>query len=287
MFNSIFFCAACALNWSLVKAANVDMCVGDVCAKILGQSGKIDFFFDDQTIQVTMDSIVEVDSSGNMVGNTGSDKHSFNSFASQEFVFSELYDTTYQNLSATAVNFTSSLVDATSIFDVQLYLFLEDGVIENHNRSYAVSRGSFKFSYNWDYWPFCTIGGSGVTQCTKGGTDQEGAFLDFKIILKGNSDAAIDTNGTLLYTDNSKVYMPKDYYASEWEVMPDGYPMEVLQGSKTEVTFRFARFGEALDYDPILNWGTGDIDNSGAASRAPVFAITFLSAIIALVLSLQ
>lgn len=285
MINFILLCVCVGFVF-LIKAENVDMCVGDVCASILGQSGKMNFYFDDQTIQVTMDSITELDADGNEVGNTGSVKHSFNSFASQDFEFSELYNTSYQNLSATAINFTASLVDATSIFTVQLYLFLEDGSIANHNESYAVSRGSFKFSYNFDYWPFCTIGGSGVTECTKGGTEQEGAFLDFKIILKGNSDVENDVNGTLVYEDNSKVYMPVDYYASGWEVMPEGYPEESLQGSKTEVVFRFARFDEALDYDPVLNWGTGAVDDDNGAvsliSSGPLFAITLLSAVIGL-----
>ncbi len=43
---------------------------GDVCVKVLGQSGKIDFTFDTTTVQLTMDSIQEVDSSGNVVENT-------------------------------------------------------------------------------------------------------------------------------------------------------------------------------------------------------------------------
>lgn len=281
------FLMACALSTQLALAENVDMCLGDVCAQILGQSGKINFDFDDQTVQVTMDSITEVDSSGNAVGNTGGTKHSFNSFASQEFQFSELHNASYQGLATTAVNFTASLVDASSVFKVQLYLFLEGGTIYNYDQAYNVSRGSFKFAYNWDYWPFCTIGGSGVTLCTKGGTQQEGAFLDFKIILKGNSDASNDVNGTLVYSDNTKVYMPVDYYASGWEAMPSGYPKEVLMGSKTEVTFRFARFDAALDYDPILNWGSGTVKN-GANSLydTPLVMMTLLSMTVGIFFSL-
>jgi hypothetical protein len=289
MFGSLFL-GICAATLCANKAENVDMCVGDVCARVLGQSGKIDVDYDDQTIQVTMDSITEVDSDGNAVGNTGSVNHSFNSFASQDFELGKLYNTSYQNVSATAINFTASLVDATSTFKVQLYLFTEDGSINNQNESYDVSRGSFKCSYNWDYWPFCTIGGSGVTKCTKGGSDQEGAYLDFKIILKGNNEAEEGTNGTLVYEDDTRVFMPADYYASGWEVMPDGYPQEVLQGSKTEVAFRFARFDAALDYDPILNWGTGAVDDDNSAFSlisGPVVAITVISsAIIGLALSL-
>jgi hypothetical protein len=143
--------------------------------------------------------MTKVDEDGETVGNTGSTKHSFNSFASQDFTFSDIFDTSYQGLDAVAVNFSASLVDASSNFYVTIYLLQEDGNITNHNTNYSVASGSFKFSYYWDYWPFCTIGGTGVTNCVKGGQQQEGAFLDFKVILKGSGDASAGQNGTLEY----------------------------------------------------------------------------------------
>ena len=100
---------------------------GDVCVKVLGQSGKIDFTFDTTTVQLTMDSIQEVDSSGNEVGKAGSTKHSFNSFASQAFTFSNLYSTTYNGIPASIcrVNFSAS----------QLNLFMADGINTIYNRN--------------------------------------------------------------------------------------------------------------------------------------------------------
>lgn len=163
---------------------------------------------------------------------------------------------------------------------MQLYLFLDDGEITNHNKVYNVTRGSFKFSYTFDYWPFCTIGGTGVTDCKKGGQQQEGEYLDFTIILKGNDAADEQGNSTLVYQDGTEVFLPADYYASEWDVMPAGYPLEDLQGSKTIVTFRFNRFDEALDYDPILNWGADFTDESGSASlTSPMY--TYIALILA------
>ena len=238
------------------------MCAAGVCARVLGQSGKIDFEFEDQNIQVAMDSITEVDEDGDVVGNTGSVKHSFNSFASQDFTFSDIFNTSYQGIDAVGVNFTASLVDDTSTFYVTIYLLLEDGNVTVHNEDYFIARGSFKFSYYWDYWPFCTIGGSGVTSCTKGGQEQEGAYLDFTIVLKDQGNgASVDENSTLTYSDGSEVYMPVEYYANPggWGIMPEGYPLEEIQGSQTIVTFRYERFDGSLEYDPILNWGTDDL----------------------------
>mmetsp|Transcript_26213 Transcript_26213/g.38838 ORF Transcript_26213/g.38838 Transcript_26213/m.38838 type:complete len:301 (-) Transcript_26213:132-1034(-) len=252
-------------------SSDVDMCVDDICAQILGQSGKINFEYDDQVIQVTMDSITERDADGNEVGNTGSTKHSFNSFASQDFIFSELYNTSYQGIDAVAVNFTASLVDDTADFAVQLYMFLGGGNISNHNETFPVDRGSFKFSYTIDYWPFCTINGSGVESCSKGGEQQQGEFLDFTIIIKNDQSIAhTDSNGTLAYSDSTNVIMPAEFRTSSgWVFMTSPYPMSTIVGSKTTVVFRFERFESDLYYDPILTWGSGSNDDSGAiAMRA-------------------
>ena len=220
-----------------------------------------------------MDSIKEVDSSGNVVGNTGSTKHSFNSFASQAFTFSNLYSTTYNGIPASAVNFSATLVNGASNFKVVLYLFMADGTIYNRNQNFSVSRGSFKFSYDFDYWPFCTIGGIGNAQCKTGNSQEKGAFLDFTIIIKSQVNAKNDTTAdrnttALVYTDASTIYMPPDYYdsAAGWKVMPTGYPKFDIKGSQTIVTFRFSRFSASLDYDPILNWGNGKSSDSDTAS---------------------
>jgi hypothetical protein len=287
-----FFAIVClVLSWTCHAATDdfysadddtddVDMCVGGVCADVLGQSGKITFSYDDQTITIEMDSITEVDASGDAVGTSGSTKHSFNSFASQDFEFGVIYDTTFQDLAVSAVNFSSSLVDGYSNFSVVIYLFLESGNITNYDETYQVHAGSFKFSYLFSAWPFCTVGGTGVYECTQGQTEQEGAFLDFTISMKGN-DAADADNATSLVN-------PNVYYAEGdggWLTMPATYPLEEVQGSSTSITYRFARFNGSLDYDPILTWGvdiTDDVlsDDDDDAASAGATASSVAAAVV-------
>ena len=59
--------------------------------QILGRSGKMTVSnsnLGSSSVTVTMDALREVDTSGNAVGTTGNQKHSFNTFASQDFTFS-------------------------------------------------------------------------------------------------------------------------------------------------------------------------------------------------------
>ena len=55
--------------------------------------------------------------------------------------------------------------------------------------------------------------------------------------------------------------------------MPGGYPLTEVQGSKTNVIFRFARFDADLDYDPFLTWGSGDTDGNAGAQLAKPWAL--------------
>jgi hypothetical protein len=96
-------------------------------------------------VQVTISSLTELDDSGNAVGTTGSadQKHSFNSFASKDFEFSEVFTEDFQGLSTSRVNFTCTLFAGATNLQVQLILFLEDGIVDIHNSTFAVERGSF------------------------------------------------------------------------------------------------------------------------------------------------
>lgn len=194
-----------------------------------------------------MSSLTEVDSNGDAVGTTGSadEKHTFNSFASKDFVFSEVFSEDYQGLNTTRVNFTCVLFAGATNLQVQLILFLEEGNVDVNNATFAVDRGSFKYTYNIDYWPFCTVGGSGNSLCQKGQTEQEGAFLDFEIIMKSSSTSnpAVSSedqgNATAVVVDWSEggeMAFPGQYEEVStsgervWKDLPTGYPLFEQQG---------------------------------------------------------
>ena len=71
-----------------------------IAVKVLGQSGKVMISKANDSSRVTMemDKIAEYSSNGTEVGKSGQVKHSFNTFASQEFTFSELKKEKYQGI---------------------------------------------------------------------------------------------------------------------------------------------------------------------------------------------
>jgi hypothetical protein len=267
-----------------VSSSNATLCDNGACADVQGHSGKITFTFEDTKIQVTMDSINEVDASGDDTD------HGFNSFASQDFFFSEEYSMTFKGIAATAVNFSAVLMEGTSNFTCQLIMFVEDGFYSYGNVTYRVTAGTFKFGYDFSYWPFCTIGGTGVTECTHGNQEQEGAYLDLTISLKNDDENAVTNGTTVEYPGSAYLYQPDSYELTGgvFESMPPGYPMTTLQGSKTILTYRFYRFDQSLYYDPVLSWeamASDDDNDDNAASMKQnwlPWTVTMFSALFAL-----
>eukprot|EP01006_Ploeotia_vitrea_P020012 TRINITY_DN52264_c0_g1_i1.p1 TRINITY_DN52264_c0_g1~~TRINITY_DN52264_c0_g1_i1.p1 ORF type:complete len:305 (-),score=-5.39 TRINITY_DN52264_c0_g1_i1:225-1139(-) len=278
----------CLLSVYFSTVYGVVVSSGNASATILGQSGKVTFDYAGMSVQLTMSSVTEVDSDGEEVGNTGgnSGAHSFNSFASQDFTFSNIVDTTYQGVPVANVNFSCPLIDGTSNLLVNIYLFTADGTIENNGTDYNVGIGSFKFSYYIDNWPFCTIGGTGPTLCMKGGQEQEGSYLDFEVIMKGSTSGSVtqvvdNITTTITFGDESNVAMPVSYQIinmtegfDQWYSMPANYPVVDAQGSKDTITFRFSRWENAeMYYDPIVTFNTSaSITNSGQSNISGGFS---------------
>jgi hypothetical protein len=174
-------------------------------ANVLGKSGKIVIGYRNSTVQITMDSLKERDASGELVKNTGppSEKHSFNSFASQNFEFSAPYAEVFPGgVQAYAVDFSSHLFAKTLIL-ASIYIVTVPGNITYGGVDYPVQAGTFKFAYNFSYWPFCSADGTAedFTLCEGSGNspNEVGATLDFEIIVKsssnlGNATKREDTN---------------------------------------------------------------------------------------------
>jgi hypothetical protein len=199
------------------------------------------------------------------------------------------------------VNFTCTLFEGETTLQVQLILFLEDGNITLNNVSYVVERGSFKYSYYMNYWPFCTVGGADYTDCTKGSTQEEGAYLDFEIIMKGGDSATPSVSNTTVddgsdggsnsssssysvvdWSDGASMVFPGEYETVSstgervWLSFPAGYPLFTEQGSQDVTTLRFARFDSGVEYDPLVSLqASGGGDSSAPATRL-AFGVTAL-----------
>lgn len=245
---------------------------GGTTVQILGRSGKMTVSnsnLGSSSVTVTMDALREVDTSGNAVGTTGNPKHSFNTFASQDFTFSPASTVQYQNMTASYIDFTSTINSGT--FQVLTYVFQDTGTITHDSEESKVGNGTLKFSVSVTGWNWCT-----GSNCQQGQTQQTGSFLDFDISIKGsqaptakpkanpNLDAANQTKdyniGNAVVGLSTRVKVD-----GAWVTMPTGYPKVATQGSSTVYTFRFPK-GNAILYDPTIGgFDTVVVVNSGSA----------------------
>lgn len=263
--------------------------------KILGRSGKMELSHPDLAgdARVQIKSVTEVNELGDAVGTTGSTKHSFNSFASQDFSFGEATTGPYNggsSLRATSVPFTCKLLNNAADFGVQSHLMLEKGSVTEGNETSSISVGSLKFSFNISGWEFCTAGGTGNRKCTKGGVDQVGVALDVVVYVdaKGadpvptpTNSSSNATNATVLpLAGGGKLELARRLRVDGvWKTMEDGYPKSVTKGKQTQITIRFPKFTSAVYYDPIVTLAsTGTAGNNGASARAPALGASLMVA---------
>lgn len=238
-----------------------------VYVKAVGRSGKIKVGFsknidtDPDRIFVDMDELKEKDSNGNEVGKSGRTKHSFNSFATQDFTFTDVEESTLQNITVDKFSFKSSLLSGIADLTVTVYVFKENGNITLGDEENEVERGNVKFSFLLENWKFCGTS-AGDVSCKKGGADETGAFIDFVITIKGkgtprlkNENNGGKKRGQKYYLGgNSEVVMSKkvQYDGGSFTDMESGYPMIITQGSKTSFVFRLKKFMSSAFYDPTL-----------------------------------
>lgn len=268
-----------------LSQADEEVTAEGVSVKIQGQSGGMTIGRtenpdqDKNAVKIKFDAIQERDSSGNTVGTSGSDKHSFNNFAQLPFEISSLQDTTYENLTAKRINFTASITSVSATLRVQTYIFTEDGNITIGGEITKVEKGTVKFNIILDGWTFCT-----ESTCNKGGSGEVGAFVDLTISIKGKGTPSRKT-GNNKRTDGEEydlggeasVALSKKIIKDNGdpENMPGNYPAFETQGNKQLFVFRFPTFLNRVVYDPTVYAGSADA-TSGAATIYSGFSLLLL-----------
>ena len=213
-----------------------------------------------------MDNLFERDSSLSLLQNSGppSGRHSFQSFANQDFTFSALGNTTFSGLNALTATFQADLLGASSdlvTLKVFMYMFTETGTVIDGNNTFNVGAGAFKFNYEFTVWPFCDSATSDGSFTDCGG--DHGAFLDLDFNLKpsglGNHTVSyIDLGGNITVAvdfDAGQMLLPSEYMVGGLaQYMPPGYPSVTDSGDKLAVTLRWNRFDDTLYYDPLMSF---------------------------------
>lgn len=253
--------------------------------QILGQSGKFIASNENSRVQVTMDGLYERDENGNLVGNTGSTKHSINTFATTDFTFDaeetvQLLEVTDLDGNITEVSAQGLRVDFYTTLDtgsklmVQANLVSKEGLAGDDGGNWTVAPGDFKFNIELSDWNWCD-------PCSK---DQYGAFVDLDIEVKMlSSDSSTSTQPVLKKDGNqtfdlgdgdatlelSNTFMVRGKStdsANTVTFMPEGYPKITTSGEKTLFTFRFSKFDQdsTATYDPIIKFSSSDATRSCA-----------------------
>lgn len=264
--------------------ADEEVTAEGVSVKIQGQSGGMTIGRtenpdqDKNAVKIKFDAIQEKDLGGNIVGTSGNTKHSFNNFAQLPFEISSLQDTKYQNLTAKRINFTAS-IQSVSTLRVQTYIFTEAGNITVDGEITKVEKGTVKFNIILDGWTFCT-----ASTCSKGGTEEVGAYVDLTISIKGKGMPSRKT-GNNKRTDGEEYDLGGEASVAlsrkitkdngEPEDMPGNYPAFETQGSKQLFVFRFPNFNNRVVYDPTVYAGSADA-TSGTATIYSGFSLLLL-----------
>lgn len=215
--------------------------VAQTTVKVLGQSGKIRLDHVGEPITIDFDYLSEVDASGQIVGQTGGDKHSVTSFATQSFTFTPVVEEPYLGVPAKKFTFESPIHSIGKINIVAL-LFQENATIDTGAEQWTVSRGDMKFNIELSDWTFCNPCADGTA-----------AFVEVGIEMKSSKEPATENGVSSVDVGGGLVQL-----ASQADVdgvktnLPAGFPQIVAEGSKTLFIFRFPKFNNLLSYDPLL-----------------------------------
>eukprot|EP00493_Phyllostaurus_siculus_P026438 UN26783 len=127
-------------------------------------------------VECQMIALRQLDVSGNTLGGGGSQKHSFNSFATQSFTFSEPTIGQYEGLNVSRVTFESILVGSSKVF-IDTMIFQQDGEFTVGNDTVRVTVGAVKFNVALSSWSWC----GGAVSCKSSSGDGDSVELDLSI----------------------------------------------------------------------------------------------------------
>jgi len=260
--NSVvaLFSVLCLLGApTLTSAGEKEFKSNSTTIKVLGQSGKF-------TIKpakgngatITMDYLHEKSSEGDIVGKTGSAKHSIQTFASQDFKFGTVERVEYQNSSTLKLDFETS-ISTIGKMSVTTFIFEQQGIVNTSAEAWNVRPGDAKFNIKLYNWTWCA-------PCQQ----KNGQYIDVGIEIKGKKvpEKKPGKNESFSLGDGVDLELSNEVLVDgTWTKMPSGYPKVEVKGSKTLFVFRFPKFTTDAIYDPLF--GLSEATESSTTPENP------------------
>lgn len=264
----------CLLVLCGLASADQEITAAGVSVKVKGQSGKMTLTIpkkeDNSTIDVEcqMAALRQLDAEGNTLGGGGSEKHSFNSFATQDFTFGAPTTGKYGGLNVTQVSFKSTLVGSSELRIVTM-IFQESGSFNVGSDTVNVTAGAVKFNVELGEWSWC----GGSVECKGASGEGQSVELDISISAEGlgSLESKSGSSNTFDIGGGNELMMLNTYSTdsgSTWVAMPAGYPK--VNGST--FTLKFPKWTSSLIYDPIVT-SASDEETTAQLDGSPGLAL--------------
>lgn len=284
------------------RALGEDIVTDSVTVNVLGQSGKIRMYSTDagmsdpNLVTIEMDALRELDADGETVGNSGQERHSIQTFASQDFTFHPLVSDVLMGVNASIhasahrLSFESSIGGDVGNIAVDTFIISSDGLVGPESEQWSAGIGDMKFNIRFPNWKWC---GDPDSNCNGGGV---GEYLELDIKMKGNLAQVLLIPGTLntydLGGDANLTLTDFVMLDGQEGQMAPGYPQMLNQGGSQIFRFRFPKFASSAEYDPLLrqgwHWGqlqqaVSDFNNADTAAISasiPGFSFSILTSLL-------
>ena len=185
--------AAAVLLLAVVCAEDKEVESGGVNVEVKGRSGSVHLWRKlpngnkTKALVMRFDALKELSANSDVVGKTGQVKHSFNSFASQDFIFSAVTDAAVPNsdgspTASKTFSFSGQLKGLTSKLTVDIYLVKEDVNVTLGDELTSVTKGQVKITIKLEDWEWCA-------PCTVGNNNETGKYVDLVISLMSRGQA--------------------------------------------------------------------------------------------------
>lgn len=250
-------------------AEDVEQSEAGTTVKVLGQSGKIRVEHAGSPVTIDFDSLSEISATGAVVGNEGANKHSVNSFATQNFVFTPVVEEPYLGVPVKKFTFESPIYSIGHLRIVCM-LIQENATINTGTEAWDVSKGDMKFNIELRDWTFCSPCSDGIAE-----------FVEINIEIKSNKEITEGESKKTVDLGGAQMQLAQEVTVDDAKVvMPSGFPKVISKGSKQIFVFRFPKFSNALSYDPLLQLNP----NTSNAQKLTikVFTITLIALTVAL-----
>ena len=172
-------------------------------------------------------------------------------FEYQDFEIKQVVGTFFDNIQARKISFEATITNVGSI-EMDIFVMLSNGTITNGEESWAVEAGDVKFNLIIDDWLFC----GESNPC--GDESEVGHYLDIAIEVQGNStspEASEDDGLVFNLGGGVPLVLSKRVEVDNFMVdMPKGYPRAESSDQGTVFFFRFPKFEERVQYDPIVEY---------------------------------